>query len=92
MGFVFREFVVLVFVEPKPIVFQTRDATLAAMHFAVRQSAPLMTTVERFMVKIADTPVLTAKNLSRSDAGRTVIPQSTWILILFGSSTFHVQC
>ena len=85
----------LVFVAPKPIVSQNRDAILqASMNFAVRKSAFVMIIVNRCMVLIADTFVLTMKTWIKTIASsglqqRTVETMSetvetmseTWILV-----------
>ena len=60
----FLELVETVFVAPNTIVHQIRDASLLLeinFDFAVRQCAALIMTVERCMVKIADTFVPTTK-------------------------------
>ena len=91
-GYVWCELVVVMFVAPNMIVYQIRDATLRkpVLDLAVRLFATAIITVNRFMVKIADTFVLTAKYWIRINARRKVIRQSTWILKLLGS--LHFMC
>ena len=92
-GYVWSELVVVTFVAPNMIVYQIRDATLRkpVLDLAVRLYATAIITVKRFMVKIADTFVVTAKYWIRINARRKVIRQSSWILKLLGLFTFHVQ-
>ena len=54
---------VVTFVAPNMIVYQIRDATLRkpVLDLAVRLYATAIITVKRFMVKLADTFVVTAK-------------------------------
>lgn len=84
---------VVTFVAPNMIVYQIRDATLRkpVLDLAVRLYATAIITVKRFMVKLADTFVVTAKYWIRINARRKVIRQSSWILKLLGLFTFHVQ-
>ena len=71
-GYVWCELVVVMFVAPIMIVYQIRDATLRkpVLDLAVRLYATAIITVKRFMVKIADTFVVTAKYWIRINARR----------------------